>query len=165
MRGIAQLAARWAAAFVLDPAGVTRTKALGSERMARTLRDALPGGDGALRVAVWEFMRPVLSPALVALNRDAFVIERSVETSVDLEGQRAASDLDEPDAQAASPSCPPSAQPPGFGRGAAGPGAAAPVPLLVSVVGPATLVEEFVRCNAMKASPSEPKAGVTEARG
>ena len=45
LRGIAQLTARWAAAFVLDPDGVTRTKALGSERMARKLRDALPGGD------------------------------------------------------------------------------------------------------------------------
>ena len=65
LRGIAQLTARWAAAFVLDPAGVTRTKALGTERMARKLRDALPGGDGALRAAVWEFMRPMLSPALV----------------------------------------------------------------------------------------------------
>jgi hypothetical protein len=32
LRGIAQLTARWAAAFVLDPAGVTRTKALGTER-------------------------------------------------------------------------------------------------------------------------------------
>jgi hypothetical protein len=55
-RGIAQLASRLGAALVLDPAGVTRTKALGSERMARKLRDALPGGDGALRAAVWEFM-------------------------------------------------------------------------------------------------------------
>jgi hypothetical protein len=95
LRGTAQLAARWAAAFVLDPAAVTRTKALGSERMARKLRDALPGGDGALRAAVWEFMRPMLSPALVALNRDAFVIDQSVETTVDLDGHRAASDLDE----------------------------------------------------------------------
>ena len=50
---------------MLDPAGVTRTKALGSDRMARKLRDALPGGDSALRASVWEFMRPMLSPALV----------------------------------------------------------------------------------------------------
>jgi hypothetical protein len=95
LRGIAQLAARWAAAFVLDPAGVTRTKALGSERMERKLRDALPGGEGALRAAVWEFMRPMLSPALVALNRDAFVVNESAETTVDLDGHRASSDLDE----------------------------------------------------------------------
>jgi hypothetical protein len=95
LRGIAQLTARWAAAFVLDPAGVTRTKALGSESMARKLRDALPGGEGALRAAVWEFMRPMLSPALASLNRDAFVIDQSVETTVDLDGHRGASDLDE----------------------------------------------------------------------
>jgi hypothetical protein len=107
LRGIAQLTARWAAAFVLDPGGLTRTKALGSESMARKLRDALPGGEGALRAAVWEFMRPMLSPALAALNRDAFVIDHSVETTVDLDGHRAASDLDElalddePDADAA----------------------------------------------------------------
>jgi hypothetical protein len=107
LRGIAQLTARWAAAFVLDPAAVTRTKALGSESMARKLRDALPGGEGALRAAVWELMRPMLSPTLVALNRDAFVVKESAETTVDLEGHRAASDLDElaldddPDAEAA----------------------------------------------------------------
>jgi hypothetical protein len=95
LRGIAQLTARWAAAFVLDPAGVTRTKALGSDRMERKLRDALPGGESALRAAVWEFMRPMLSRALVDLNRDAFVVNESAETTVDLDGHRAASDLDQ----------------------------------------------------------------------
>ncbi len=70
-------------------------------------RDAVPAGDGALRAAVWEFMRPMLSPALVALNRDAFVVDGSAETTVDLDGHRAASDLeelaldDEPNADAA----------------------------------------------------------------
>ena len=93
LRGIAQLAARLAAAFVLDSAGVTRTKALGTERMARALRDALPGGDGMLRAAVWEFVRPMLSPALVELNRDAFVADERVETSVDLDAHRSASSL------------------------------------------------------------------------
>ena len=73
---------------------MTRTKALGSESMARKLRDALPGGEGALRAAVSEFMRPILSPALLALNWDAFVIDESVETTVDLEGHRATCDLD-----------------------------------------------------------------------
>jgi hypothetical protein len=107
LRGIAQLTARLGAAFVLDPVGVTRTKALGSERMASKLRDALPGGDGVLRAAVWELMRPMLSPRLVALNRDAFVVDERVVTTVDLDGHRAASDLedvaldDEPDAEAA----------------------------------------------------------------
>ena len=32
LHGIAQLVARWAAGFVLDPDGVTRTKTLGGER-------------------------------------------------------------------------------------------------------------------------------------
>ncbi|MGO9819530.1 MAG: hypothetical protein ACLPTJ_02615 [Solirubrobacteraceae bacterium] len=97
LRGIAQLTARLGAAFMLDPAGVTRTKALGSERMASKLRDALPGGDRALRAAVWQFMRPMLSPSLVALNRDAFVVNDSPETTVDLDGHRAPSDLQELD--------------------------------------------------------------------
>ncbi len=97
LRGIAQLAARLGAAFMLDPAGVTRTKALGSDRMAGKLRDALPGGDGALRANVWEFMRPMLSPALTALNRDTFISEECDETTVDLRAHRATSDLDELD--------------------------------------------------------------------
>jgi hypothetical protein len=50
---------------------------------------------------------PVREPALVALNRDAFVVHESAETTVDLDGHRAASDLealaldDEPGAEAA----------------------------------------------------------------
>ena len=51
LRGIAHLTASWAAAFVLDPDGITRTKPLGSERMARKLADALPGGPNPLRAA------------------------------------------------------------------------------------------------------------------
>jgi hypothetical protein len=74
-RGVTQLAARLGAASTLDPAGATRTKTLGSGRMTRKLRDALPGGEGALRASIWEQMRPMLSPALVDLNRDAFVIQ------------------------------------------------------------------------------------------
>jgi len=97
LRGIAQLTARLAVAFVLDPAGVTRTKTLGTERMARALRDALPGGDGPLRTALWQFVRPMLSPALVELNRDAFVIDDRVETSVDLDAYRSASSLTDPE--------------------------------------------------------------------
>ena len=97
LRGIAQLAARLGAAFVLDPAGVTRTKALGSERMARKLRDGLPGGEQALHAAVWQFMRPMLSPALVALNRDAFMTEDAAPSTVDLAAHGARSSLDELD--------------------------------------------------------------------
>ena len=97
LRGIAQLAARLGAAFMLDPAGVTRTKALGSDRMARKLGDALPAGDRTLRASVWDFMRPMLSPALTALNRDMFISDEYDETTVDLDAHRAASDLDELD--------------------------------------------------------------------
>jgi hypothetical protein len=101
LRGIAQLTARLGAAFVLDPVGVTRTKALGTERMARKLRDALPGGEDDLRAALWEFMRPMLSPALVELNRDAFVIEDAIKTTVDLADRHAVSSLDDVDLEEA----------------------------------------------------------------
>jgi hypothetical protein len=97
LRGITQLAARWAAAFVLNPDGVTRTKTLGSERMARKLQDALPGGENPLRGAVWEFMRPFLSPNLAQLNRDAFVLEEPQHSTVRLEQHRGDSNLDELD--------------------------------------------------------------------
>jgi hypothetical protein len=106
LRAIAGLVASWSAAFVLDPDGVTRTKALGSERMARRLRDALPGGEHPLRASVWEFLRPMLSPRLAELHRDAFVIDDGPRSSVDLAAHRGESslqelDLGEPDADAA----------------------------------------------------------------
>jgi hypothetical protein len=93
LRGIAQLAARLCAAFVLDSTGVTRTKSLGAERMARKVRDALPGGEHPLRRAVWAFMRPMMSPHLVALNHDAFVIDDSAVPGVDLAAHRDDSSL------------------------------------------------------------------------
>ena len=65
--------------------------------MARKLRDALPGGDQPLRAAVWAFVRPILSPRLIALNRDAFVLDAAIESTVDLDAHRADSDLDELD--------------------------------------------------------------------
>jgi hypothetical protein len=97
LRGIAQLVARWAAAFVLDPDGVTRTKALGTERVARKLKDALPGGDQPLRAATWALLRPMLSPRLIALHRDAFVPDAGVESTVDLAAHRADADLEQLD--------------------------------------------------------------------
>ena len=97
LRGIAQLVTRWGAAFLLDPDGVTRTKALGSERMARKLRDALPGGEHPLRAAAWELMRPMLSPRLAALHRDAFITDSATETTVDLAAHRSDSSLDDLD--------------------------------------------------------------------
>ena len=82
---------------MLDPDGVTRTKVLGSERMARKLRDALPGDQSPLRTAVWEFMRPMLSPTLVALNRDAFIHDDTHESTVELANHRAESALEDLD--------------------------------------------------------------------
>jgi hypothetical protein len=40
-------------------------------------------------------MRPILSPRLVELNKDAFVFDDGVESSVDLAAHRADSDLDD----------------------------------------------------------------------
>jgi len=82
---------------VLDPDGVTRTKALGSERMARKLGDALPGGQHPLRAAVWDFVRPMLPPRLVELHRDAFVLEDEPQSTVDLAAHRGESSLEDLD--------------------------------------------------------------------
>ena len=76
---------------------MTGTNALGRERIARKLSDALPGGEHPLRAAVWEFMRPVLSPNLAQLNRDAFVVDEALESTVRLDEHRSASDLAELD--------------------------------------------------------------------
>lgn len=96
LRGIAQLVTRIGAAFMLNEDGITRTKALGRERIGRKLSDALPGGASPRRTAWWELMRPLLSPALAQLNRDAFVIDET-ESTVDLEKHRGDSRLDELD--------------------------------------------------------------------
>jgi hypothetical protein len=56
--------------------------------MERKLRVALPGSDGALRAAMWAFIRPMLSPALVALNRGAFIVDETAKTTVDLDAHR-----------------------------------------------------------------------------
>jgi hypothetical protein len=97
LHGIAQLVTRWAAAFVLDPDGVTKTTALGADRMARRLDGALPDGDQPLRTAVWALMRPMLSPRLAALNGDAFLAEEGAETTVDQAAHRGESTLDDLD--------------------------------------------------------------------
>jgi hypothetical protein len=82
---------------VLDPDGVTRTKALGTERMARRLRDALPGGAHPLRAAVRAFLRPMLSPRLAELHHDAFVLDDGPQSSVDLKAHRGESRLEDLD--------------------------------------------------------------------
>ncbi len=82
---------------MLNPDGVTRTKTLGTNRIARKLSDALPGGENPLRTALWEFLRPMLSPTLAQLNRDAFITDDNIESTVDLDSHRSTSDLDELD--------------------------------------------------------------------
>jgi hypothetical protein len=46
---------------------------------------------------VWEFLRPILSPRLVELNRNAFVNDQGIESTVDLAAHRGPSALDELD--------------------------------------------------------------------
>jgi hypothetical protein len=82
---------------VLDPDGITRTMALGTERMARRLSDALPGGEHPLRAALRELVRPMLSPRLAELHRDAFVTEDSGQSTVDLAAHHGDSNLDDLD--------------------------------------------------------------------
>ncbi|MBV9196871.1 MAG: hypothetical protein JO168_22265 [Solirubrobacterales bacterium] len=65
--------------------------------MARKLQDALPGRENPLRSAVWEFIRPILSPTLVELNRDSFVIDPGTRSTVDLDQHRGDSSLEDID--------------------------------------------------------------------
>ena len=84
LRGIADLVARLAAAFVLDPDGVTRTKVLGRERLSRKLDEALPSGDQPLRDALWTFLRPMLShgsPTCTATRSSATTTDAAASTS------------------------------------------------------------------------------------
>ena len=62
--------------------------------MARKLGDALPGGQHPLRTAVWDFVRPMLSPRLVELHRDAFVLDDGPPSTVDLAAHRSESSLE-----------------------------------------------------------------------
>jgi ParB-like nuclease family protein len=97
LRGILQFVSRWAAAFVLDPNGVPRTTALGSDRMARKVQAALPAGESPLRSAVWQLMRPMLSPRLAEVNRDEFVLDDTLAPAADMEAARADSALEDID--------------------------------------------------------------------
>jgi hypothetical protein len=103
LHGIAQLVTRWAAAFILDADGVTKTTARGADRMARRLGEALPDGDHALRVAVWTLMRPMLSPRLASLNADAFLNGDECQTTVDLAAHRREATLDDLDLDDGAP--------------------------------------------------------------
>ena len=59
------------------------------------LHDALPGGESPLRTAVWEFLRQMLSPRLVELNRDAIVGDEATQCTVDVTAHRGESGLDD----------------------------------------------------------------------
>ncbi|HEV7805459.1 MAG TPA: hypothetical protein VGO80_06560 [Solirubrobacteraceae bacterium] len=92
--GIAGFMARFCAAYLLDTDGVTKTKPLGTDRMARPLRDALPSGSSDLRDALWAFMAPMLSPALRERNLPAFVVDDAdAAFTVDLDAHRGTGDI------------------------------------------------------------------------
>ncbi len=93
LHGILALLSRWAAAFVLDINGIPATGPLGSGRVARKLQRALPEGSSELRTAVWELIRPMLSPHLAELNRDAFLSDDTLAPAADLAAHRAESAL------------------------------------------------------------------------
>jgi hypothetical protein len=61
--------------------------------MSRKLHEALPGGDEPLRSALWKFLRPMLSPRLTELHRDAFVVDDAERGTVDLTAHRGDSGL------------------------------------------------------------------------
>ena len=63
--------------------------------MARKLQDALPGGENPLRTAVWQPMHPMLPPNLAQLNRDGFVLQEPLQSTVCLGQHRGDSDLAE----------------------------------------------------------------------
>lgn len=97
VRGLVGLVARWSAAFVIDPEGLSASKHLGAPRAARHLRDALPGGHGPLRSALWQLMAPMLNAHLTAVSRDAFVFDDLAASTVDLAERARERDLAELD--------------------------------------------------------------------
>jgi hypothetical protein len=65
--------------------------------MSRKLHEALPGGEEPLRVVLWNFVRPMLSPRLAELHRDVFVVDEAERSTVDLAAHRGDSSLDDLD--------------------------------------------------------------------
>lgn len=80
-----------------NPDGLTRTKALGRECTARKLRTRCPAPRTHCATAVWDLPRPMLSPNLVRLNREALVLAEALESTVRLEEHHGNSDLSELD--------------------------------------------------------------------
>ena len=76
---------------MLDPDGLTRNprhRTYGSQARRRAAGRAEP-----LRGVVGECLRPMLSPRLATLHRDAFAFNQPLETTVRLAAHRAESDL------------------------------------------------------------------------
>ena len=46
---------------------------------------------------MWDFIRPILSPTVVELNRDSFVIDPNTRSTVDLDQHRSDSSLEDLD--------------------------------------------------------------------
>lgn len=78
---------------MLDPAGITHTDTLGTERPARKLADRRRAGANPSGAAVGERLRPMLPPQLATLHRDAFVFDERVQSSVEVAAHRGESDL------------------------------------------------------------------------
>jgi hypothetical protein len=64
--------------------------------MGRRLQQALRGGEHPIR-AVWGLLRPVLSPRVAELNRDAFVVDEAFAQTADIGRHRAATRLEDLD--------------------------------------------------------------------
>ncbi|MBJ7469706.1 MAG: ParB N-terminal domain-containing protein [Solirubrobacteraceae bacterium] len=77
LRGIAQLATRIAASVFLDPEGAITDGPLDAERVTPKTHEVAATTDRAL----WDLMRPMLSPAVVAMHRDTYA-EPTAETPV-----------------------------------------------------------------------------------
>jgi hypothetical protein len=63
--------------------------------MARKLADVLPAAHAGLRGVVWQFVRPMLSPALAAMHHDAIAADQTASTTGALSEHRAESDLND----------------------------------------------------------------------
>jgi hypothetical protein len=97
LRGIAQLTARLGAAFTLDPAGVTRSTALGTERIARKLRDALPAATARCATPCGNSCARCSRPNSQRSTTTRSCSTTTHATSVALATHRAASSLDDLD--------------------------------------------------------------------
>jgi hypothetical protein len=87
--------ARRAAAFVFDPDGGARTKALGTQRMARaSCATRSTAANTPCALACGNSCVPC-SPALVARHRDAFILDQGIETPVALAEHGGESGLDD----------------------------------------------------------------------